>query len=236
LRLILTSFTMPLLAPTHPSLTHLRTFTSTTSLFAKSTKKRLAFEHENVPTYPYGPSQIYKQSNFGLYGTQKIRFGNSVSEKNEIKNRRYWRPNVQSKRLWSDSLNTFVRVRITTKVLRTVDKVGGLDEYLLGEKRARIKELGMGGWKLRWRIMQTEKVKERYRLQREQFGLPPVEVLMNSDSNVATGEEVAAEVRAFDEGLDTGADIGVGEGMEEEVVEDAFMEEDLPGRKDKVEL
>src|ERR1700710_245959 len=131
---------MPLLQPSHPSLIQLRTFTCTARTLAKSTKKRLAFEHSAVPPYPYGPSQIYKQSNFGLYGTQKIRFGNMVSEKNEIKTRRYWRPNVLSKRLWSDSLKIFVRTRVTTRVLRTIDKCGGLDEYLLGEKANRVKE------------------------------------------------------------------------------------------------
>ena len=130
-----------------------------------------------------------------------------------------------------------MRVRITTRVLRTVDKVGGLDEYLLGEKAQRIKELGMGGWKLRWRIMQTERVKERFRLQREQLGLPPVEdVLVNSDGNLASAEEVAEEVRAFDESLEVGADIGVGEELGEEAVDDAFMQEEQPERKHKVEL
>lgn len=52
-------------------------------------------------------------------------------------------------------------------MLRTIDKVGGLDEYLLGGKAARIKELGMGGWKLRWRIMGSVKIKERFARERE---------------------------------------------------------------------
>ena len=130
-----------------------------------------------------------------------------------------------------------MRVRITTRVLRTVDKVGGLDEYLLGEKAGRIKELGMGGWKLRWRIMQTEKVKERFRAQREQLGLPPVEeVLVSSNGNLATSEEVEEEVRLFDEDLKKGADMGFGEEVEEEMVEDEFMQEEQPSRKGKVEL
>lgn len=37
-----------------------------------------------------------------------------------------------------------MEVRVTTRVLRTVDKVEGLDEFLLGEKAGRIKELGIG--------------------------------------------------------------------------------------------
>lgn len=58
------------------------------------------------------------------------------------------------------------------RVLRTIDKVGGLDEYLLGGKRARVKELGMGGWELRWRIWQTDMVTERFRREREALGVP----------------------------------------------------------------
>lgn len=227
---------MPLLPPTHPSLTHLRTFSSTACALAKSSNKRLASEHSAIPPYPYGASQFYKQSNFGLYGTQKIRFGNQVSEKNEIKTRRHWRPNVHSRRLWSDSLDTFVRVRITARVLRTLDKVGGLDEYLLGEKAGRIKELGMGGWKLRWRIMQTEKVKDRFRLQREKMGLPPKEeVLIGSNGNLVTKEQVEEEVRILDEELKSGKDVEIGEEAEERVVEGKFMQEE-PATKDKVVL
>src|SRR4051794_39221674 len=144
---------MPLPPPSHPSLTHLRNFSCTARTLAKSTKKRLAFEHSAVPPYPYGPSQIYKQSNFGLYGTQKIRFGNMVSEKNEIKTRRYWRPNVYYKRLWSGVVGSFVKIRIRTRFLRRVNKWGGWDGFLFGEKAKGIKEWGRGGWKLRWRIM-----------------------------------------------------------------------------------
>lgn len=56
--------------------------------------------------------------------------------------------------------------------MRTIDKVGGLDEYLLGGKKARLKELGMGGWALRWRIWQTDMVTERFRKERESLGVP----------------------------------------------------------------
>ncbi|KAE8444465.1 hypothetical protein EG329_000556 [Mollisiaceae sp. DMI_Dod_QoI] len=227
---------MSLLPPSHPSLTHIRTFTCTAANLAKSTKQRLKFEHSAVPPYPYGPSQIYKQSNFGLYGRQKIRFGNMVSEKNEIKTRRYWRPNVQFKRLWSESLQSYIKIRITTRVLRTVDKVGGLDEYLLGEKSARIKELGMGGWKLRWRIMQTDKVKERFRLQREQLGLPPKEDGPTSwNGQIATKQQVADEIQMFDADLAKGQELEIGEDVEEQVVEPGFMQEE-PVKQNKVVL
>jgi large subunit ribosomal protein L28 len=223
-----TLFTMPLRAPTHRSLTNPRSFSSSCTLLAKSTKQRLKYEHEAVPPYPYGPSQVYKQSNFGLYGTAKIRFGNMVSEKNEIKTRRHWRPNVHYKRLWSESLERFIRIRITPKVLKTVDKCGGLDEYLLGEKAQRIKELGMGGWKLRWRIMQTKRVKERFRRQREQLGLDPSP---ENALSLVSEEDVARTVEEYDAELQKGAEIEIGDEAEgeimdeEEVIEGKFMEE-----------
>jgi len=115
-------------------------------------------------------------------------------------------------------------------VLRTVDKCGGLDEYLLGEKAQRIKELGMGGWKLRWRIMQTEKVKERFRRQREFLGLDP---LPDTTLALANEEDVARTIEAYDAELQKGADIEIGdeadgEIIDEEAVESGFMEEQPP--------
>lgn len=126
-----------------------------------------------IPSYPYGPRQVYKQSNGGLYGSSRIQFGNNVSEKHDVKTPRKWRPNLQRRRLWSDSLRCFVQTRVTTRVLRTIDKVGGLDNYLLGDKSQRIKDLGPWGWKLRWRIMQSETVKRKFAAERAALGLGP---------------------------------------------------------------
>jgi large subunit ribosomal protein L28 len=227
---------MPSLRPTAPSLTFLRSFSSTRHCTAKSSAKRLEAEHSAVPPYPYGPSKWYKQSNFGLYGLQKIRFGNMVSEKNEIKTRRHWRPNVLRKRLWSQSLNTFLRIRVTARVLRTIDKCGGLDEYLLGEKAQRIKELGMGGWKLRWRIMQTESVKERFRKQREELGLPPKDgVAIGSDGLAVSKEMIAEEIQKYDDELAKEADVEIVDEAEDATGEGDFMEE-KHAKKGKIEL
>jgi len=122
-------------------------------------------------------------------------------------------------------------------VLRTVDKCGGLDEYLLGEKAGRIKELGMGGWKLRWRIMQTEKVKERFRLQREKLGLPPKEeVLIGSNGNLVSKEQVEEEVKIYDQELERGTEVGVGNDVEETTVEPGFMSEEQATKSNKVLL
>lgn len=127
-----------------------------------------------IPPYPHGPRRVYKQSNGGLYGSSRIQFGNNVSEKHDVKTPRKWRPNVQRRRLWSDSLRCFVQTRVTTRVLRTIDKAGGLDNYLLADKSQRIKDLGPWGWKLRWRVMQSDTVRLRFAAERAALGLPPV--------------------------------------------------------------
>ncbi|KAK5653431.1 hypothetical protein OQA88_8916 [Cercophora sp. LCS_1] len=166
----------------------------------------------HIPPYPLGPRQVYHQSNTGLYGSACIRFGNKVSDKNEIKTRRAWRPNVHHKRLWSVALGVYVRTRVTTRVLRTIDKVGGLDNYLLGIKSARLRELGPWGWKLRWRVMQSDKVKEEMRLERERLGLPPKEdVAEMSGGLVGSVEEGEAVVREVDGLVEREEEIALGD-------------------------
>lgn len=141
---------------------------------------------DTVPEYPYGSPTLYKQSRRGLYGEQRIRFGNNVSTKGKNKSRRAWRPNILNKRLFSKALNRHVQIRVSSRVLRTIDKLGGLDEYLLGEKETRIRELGESGWWLRWAIMQTNAVKNRFAAERVALGLP-------ADSEELRVEEEDAE-------------------------------------------
>lgn len=188
--------------------------------------------HPEIPPYPLGPRQTYHQSNTGLYGSASIRFGNNVSKKNEIKTRRSWRPNVHSKRLWSRSLAVFVRTRVTARVLRTIDKVGGLDEYLLGIKQRRIADLGPWGWKLRWRIMQTPSVRARFRAERKELGLEvgsdgQVQKITLPDGTVVSFEEAEAYANEIDRELaDESGEEKVVLVDETEFKETGFMKED----------
>jgi|SwirhirootsSR2_FD_contig_51_2486344_length_588_multi_2_in_0_out_0_2 large subunit ribosomal protein L28 len=56
--------------------------------------------------------------------------GNNVSHANN-KTRRRFLPNLQSRRLFSETLGQTVRLRIAASTLRTIEKRGGLDGYLL---------------------------------------------------------------------------------------------------------
>ena len=60
--------------------------------------------------------------------------GNNVSHANN-KTRRRFLPNLQSHRFWVDGEQRFVRLRVSTKGLRIIDKRG--IEIVLKEIRAR---------------------------------------------------------------------------------------------------
>ncbi|MEJ0046769.1 MAG: 50S ribosomal protein L28 [Rhodospirillales bacterium] len=55
--------------------------------------------------------------------------GNNVSHANNKTRRRYL-PNLQETSLLSDALGASVRVRVTTRALRTIEHNGGLDAFL----------------------------------------------------------------------------------------------------------
>lgn len=41
-------------------------------------------------------------------------------------------PNVINKKVWSESLNDWVRFNMTTAALKGIDHEGGIDNYILG--------------------------------------------------------------------------------------------------------
>jgi ribosomal protein L28 len=197
---------------------------------------------DTVPDYPYGPPTLYKQSRQGLYGEQRIRFGNNVSVKGKNKSRRSWRPNIMFKRIFSKALNRHVQVRVSSRVLRTIDKLGGLDEYLLGEKETRIRELGESGWWLRWAIMQTNTVKNRFAAERRALGLPadPEELRVEEEDAeaVLAASTPDAEIAQLTLGESGDAEIQPESMVSEVLAEDDVFEieqnKDLPPLKFRV--
>ena len=203
---------IPAPQPTHSlRLQQHHLFSSTTPAHAKLRTKTFkpprVLAHLPItspPAYPCPAPQWYKQQNLGLYGGQSIRFGNNISEKNEIKTRRTWHPNIKYKWLYSDALGRKIRVKLSTRVLRTIDKVGGLDEYVLGGKSARLRELGMYGWSLRWVVLQ--KMEEKGRLE----GRPALRAELERDRAILEAARVAFEENQAQ------ASEGEGEGEAEE--------------------
>lgn len=56
--------------------------------------------------------------------------GNNVSHANNRTRRRFL-PNLRARRLYSEALGESIRLRIAASTLRTIEKAGGLDAYLL---------------------------------------------------------------------------------------------------------
>ena len=66
-----------------------------------------------------------------------VQAGNNVSHANNRTRRRFL-PNLQKASLQSEALGENVRMRITTSALRTIEKNGGLDAWLLGTSNVKL--------------------------------------------------------------------------------------------------
>eukprot|EP00531_Pseudo-nitzschia_arenysensis_P016529 CAMPEP_0116136914 /NCGR_PEP_ID=MMETSP0329-20121206/11984_1 /TAXON_ID=697910 /ORGANISM="Pseudo-nitzschia arenysensis, Strain B593" /LENGTH=151 /DNA_ID=CAMNT_0003631825 /DNA_START=128 /DNA_END=580 /DNA_ORIENTATION=+ len=87
------------------------------------------------------------RSRRGLYNGKDIRTV-SFSMKHT---KRTFKPNVFIKRVYSEILDEMVRFHLTTSTLRSIDKCGGLDNYLLTSKHITSGE----GLKTKKRIVNT---------------------------------------------------------------------------------
>lgn len=111
------------------------------------------------PVYKY-ETMFFKRQNRGLYGGLQRSSSKNVSEAGNRTNRAHL-PNIVKSKLWSETLNKQISTHVSTRVLRTITKEGGLDNYLLKDKPARVKTMGLKGWKLRYEIMKKRELEER---------------------------------------------------------------------------
>lgn len=81
-----------------------------------------------------------------------IRSGNNVPFSLK-KTKRKFKPNVFKKRLYSEILDEMIQFHATTSAIRSIDKMGGLDNYLLTSGEDKVKK-GSEGWVVRQRILQ----------------------------------------------------------------------------------
>ncbi|PWN92379.1 hypothetical protein FA10DRAFT_266152 [Acaromyces ingoldii] len=85
--------------------------------------------------------QVFKRSQRGLFDGALPQSGN-VIPKSRQKTARTWRPNVQLKSVWSDILQANLKLHVSTKAMRTMRKMGGLDTYLAKRDGAYLGEMG----------------------------------------------------------------------------------------------
>lgn len=78
--------------------------------------------------------------------------GNNVSHANNRTRRRFL-PNLQHASLLSEALGEQVSLRLSTRAIRSIDKAGGLDSFLV---KSRDRELGEEALRLKRRILRAQ--------------------------------------------------------------------------------
>jgi large subunit ribosomal protein L28 len=68
--------------------------------------------------------------------------GNNVSHANNRTRRRFL-PNLQESSMLSDLLGTDVKLRMSTRAIRTVERNGGIDAFLLSTPNRRLPEAAL---------------------------------------------------------------------------------------------
>ncbi|KAJ9608661.1 hypothetical protein H2200_006432 [Cladophialophora chaetospira] len=153
-----------------------------------------------MPPYPYGANMHFPEANFGLYGGASVHSGSKISKgRNKGKTVRHWFPNVRVETVKSEALGEELKLPITARVMRTIRKVGGLDQYVTGMKPARIKELGLLGWKLRWLVMTSRRYRAEHALQLRRNDLPKHYSLEGTFEDAWNDEDVREKMIAEQE-------------------------------------
>ncbi|MBW2273481.1 MAG: 50S ribosomal protein L28 [Deltaproteobacteria bacterium] len=70
---------------------------------------------------------------------KKVQFGHNVSHSKRRTNRQF-KPNIQKVSLSSEALGCSISLKVCVRALRTVQKRGGLDAFLLGTDDAKLGE------------------------------------------------------------------------------------------------
>ena len=73
---------------------------------------------------------------------KKYLSGNNVSHAKNRTKRRFL-PNLQNISFLSDKLGKKVQLKVATSTIRTVEKKGGLDEYLINTSNAKLASAGL---------------------------------------------------------------------------------------------
>ena len=79
--------------------------------------------------------------------------GNNVSHANNRTNRRFI-PNLQNVKLYSGTLQKYINMSITIRTMKTVEKNGGLDSYLIKTSNKNLAETAI---KIKKQILKNNK-------------------------------------------------------------------------------
>ncbi|KAJ8489026.1 hypothetical protein ONZ45_g13722 [Pleurotus djamor] len=149
----------------------------------------------------------FKRAQFGLFQGKSKQYGNNVPF-SKHKTRRTWLPNVQQKYLFSETLGQEVRLKMTTRALKTIKKYGGLDNYVLNTRADLLAWEGM-----RVRLLVQQRLAEK-RLEGRQTveaaspsasstSQPPAESQTTAESVEASESELPALELKKTESLDS---------------------------------
>lgn len=75
--------------------------------------------------------------------------------------KRKFKPNVFTKRVYSEILDEMVRFHLTTSTLRSIDKAGGLDNYILTSKHVTSGEGQVVKERIRSKLAYEDRLKAR---------------------------------------------------------------------------
>ncbi|KAL5520768.1 hypothetical protein ACEPAF_2771 [Sanghuangporus sanghuang] len=147
-------------------------------------------------------SKPFKRAQTGLFHGSLIQFGNNVPF-SKHKTRRTWLPNIQHKGLFSDLLGRELRLKVTTRSLRTIRKYGGLDQYILNTRH---ELLGPEGMRIRIMLREKQEQLARQAAQEARSAKPhpaPSPTRLEADSETKDGQVQVS-------GAGAGASLGAG--------------------------
>ncbi|KAK6457673.1 ribosomal L28 family-domain-containing protein [Scheffersomyces xylosifermentans] len=119
---------------------------------------KIPITRPQFPQYAY-ETMFFKRQNRGLFGGVQRKRSKNCSESGN-KSLRVHLPNIQKTKLWSETMNKSISIKASTKVLKTITKEGGLDNYLTKDKPARVKTLGLKGWQLKYQVLKQQELNQ----------------------------------------------------------------------------
>lgn len=109
---------------------------------------------------PLPREPIMNRAKRGLFHGKHIMFGNHVAH-SERKCRRTWLPNIQTHKYTSELLGKEMKLRLTTKAMKCIDKCGGFDNYILNTNLAYLGGENSLGSRLKNQITKAQQLEQQ---------------------------------------------------------------------------